>query len=565
MASRAVAVDSGSHSMKVLLAKEGRSGLEVLRFAVEPKGRTPRESSAALAGTGIKLNDTVIGLAGREMTLRYSQVPPSPDWQLKNLMDLEIQDLSEQSGGELSADFNLLPIDDEDGGMETVLLALARDDALGAHNELISGAGGAVTGHVPNCIALYNAYQKCVPTEADEVVCLVSIGRDTIDLAIARGLDLLFARNLSGGGKVIDDAIASGFGVSERKAESLKRELIDLDPSSRGNFASGQAEKVTLAAGGAASAIASGIQSSLAFCKSQTQISELSLDKVLVCGGSARLRGLMGMLRESLRCPVELLDPWDAVDLSALDDEDAELLEANKLEAVVALGLAAGRIDDSLYALEILPEAVRKKQRFKRRTVWNIAAGAIAVGLLAFSAKTASEQSAKATSAQRVAIKKRQAAENVHGDAETLIESNKQKQQLVEAMGALVTPLDGTLRTLRALDETLPEPLWIEKIELKKGGGRPTRRGSRGSRSGGGRTAGPADDGVKVVVQGQGRELNGVDVTSVYNAFSVAFRNFEGIATLTPTTEPADRGIEFMFEVGFTEKSEPAVDNVEDQ
>ena len=26
------------------------------------------------------------------MTLRYSQVPPTPDWQLRNLMDLEIQD-----------------------------------------------------------------------------------------------------------------------------------------------------------------------------------------------------------------------------------------------------------------------------------------------------------------------------------------------------------------------------------------------------------------------------------------------------------------------------------------
>src|SRR5690606_29192081 len=156
----------------------------------------------------------------------------------------------------------------------------------------------------------------------------------------------------------------ASFDVSARKAESLKKDLLDLDPASRGRYASGQAEKVTVAAGGAGAMLASAIQSSLAFCRNQTKDPQLALDKVLICGGTSRVRGIKGMLREALRCPVEAFDPFERVDLSALPPDDVESLARHRAEAVAALGLAVGRIDDSLYQLEILPEAVKRRQRF---------------------------------------------------------------------------------------------------------------------------------------------------------------------------------------------------------
>ena len=82
------------------------------------------------------------------------------------------------------------------------------------------------------------------------------------------------------------------------------------------------------------------------------------------------MRGLRGLLRENLRCPVEIFDPFANLDLSALSPDDAEQLQQMRYEAVVALGLAVGMIDDTLYSLEILPEAVRKKQRFQQRSEW---------------------------------------------------------------------------------------------------------------------------------------------------------------------------------------------------
>ncbi len=537
MANKATAVDIGSHSVKILAVQTGKHGIKVVRFAGLPRG----ESATPLAQAGVPLAGVVCGLAGRDMTLRYSQVPPTPDWQLRKLMDLEIQDISQQSGGALSADFNLLPAQDPESGVETVLLALAKDEALDRLQGEVKGSGGSVAAFVPNCTALYNAFLKCGPVEEDAVVCLANIGHETIDVALVTGTDLLFARNLSGGTKVLDDAIGAAFNVSGRKAEALKKDLLDLDPQSRGRYASGQAEKVTIAAGGAAGSITAAIQSSVSFCKAQTKLADLRVDKVLLAGGGARLRGLRGMLRESLRCPVELFDPFQNLDLTALPPADAEQLQAMRHEAVVALGLAVGRTDDTLYSLEILPEAVRKKQRFAQRTIWNILAAAVVVALLALQAKRGREEVEAATMAGERARRAIASANGVHTDAAAAIAENKVQRAVVEYLASQAMPLSALLRAERAVGANLPPQLWIRKMEILAAGG-----------MGSGIRKRPA-----VLVEGSGKELNGVEVGRVINEFAGKVKadlaKVGATAPLKPLGTQADKSEAFQITVDFAE------------
>ncbi|MFN6195421.1 MAG: pilus assembly protein PilM [Planctomycetota bacterium] len=518
MATQATACDLGSHSAKALVASAGKHGVKILRFAAVARGDDGGQPS--LAGCGLPLAGAICGLTGRDMMLRYSQVPPTPDWQLRNLMDLEIADLSQQSGGALSADYNLMPTQDADAGVDTVLLALAKDEALDRCQGEIAAAGGSIAAFVPNCTALYNCFLKCGPVEADAVVCLVHVGHQTIDLAIVKGTDLLFARNLSTGAKVFDDAIAAAFGVSERKAEALKKDLLDIDPANRGRHASGQAEKVALAATSAAGAISSAIQSSISFCKAQTKMAELRVDRVLLSGGGARLRGLRGFLRESLRCPVEEFDPFANLDLSELPPAEAEQLAAMRSEAVVALGLAVGRLDDSLYAIEILPEAARKAQRFRERTVWNIAAGALVAAVLALEWSHGSK--AVAATAVATAQLKRQisSATAIQGDAEAQIAANKAERTIVDHLASQSLVQHGLLRVTRAVAAHLPPQLWIEKIEASGG-------------SASGQRKRPV-----IVVEGAGKEVNGVQTSGVILAFKQAMQADPGMAGLEPTMVP---------------------------
>lgn len=522
MAGKATAIDIGSHSTKVLSLKAGKHGLSLVRFQAYPTA-----DGASGAAAGISLKGVVAGLAGRDMTLRYTQVPPSPDWQLRNLMELEIQDMAGQSGGDLSADYNLLPIEDEEGGNDTVLLAFARNEALERASSVVRAAGGSVDAHVPNCVALYNAFVRCGPVEEDATVCVVNLGRETIDLAIVKGVDLLFVRNLSSGGKVFDDAIAAAFGVSERKAEALKKDLLDLDPSSRGRYASGQAEKVTVAAGGAGSMIASAIQSSLAFCRNQTHNPSLQLDKVLICGGTAKARGIRGMLREALRCPVEAFDPFETVDTSALSDADVDAFERHKAEAVVALGLAAGRLDASLYQLEILPEAVKRRRRFVEQTIWNIAAGLVVVALLGFTAATQSTQVGEADEAFRTLSRIKSRVQTTHGDTERLVESNDQLRKVVDFVAERAIALDGAILALRSLGDAMPEEFWMTRFEVA----------SRAIDNRRGAAPKPV-----VLVQVAGKDVAGRGVGDAYTRFLAEFKQQEhgGIAPAISTQRGAD-------------------------
>lgn len=497
MAGKSVAVDPGSHTIKVLSLKDGKNGLQVAAFAAF----AAKEQARGLVDTGIPLKGVVAGVAGRDMTLRYTQVPPAPDWQLRNLMDLEISELSSQSGDELSADYNLLPpTDDEEADSDTILMALARDEALDRVSSMVKEAGGSIGAHVPNCIAIYNAYLRTFTTDEDQVVCIANMGNETVDIALAKGQDLLFARNLSGGGKVLDDAIAQAFNVSGRKAENLKRELLDLDPASRGKFASGQAEKVTMAAGGASSMLVSAIQSSLAFCKSQTKQPDLQLDLILLCGGSARLRGVRGLLREALHCPVELFDPFQGVDLTALTPAEQEELDQHRSESVVALGLAVTVIDDSLYSLEILPESVKRRQRFAQRTIFNIGAALILVGILVLTWMSAQKNDEKVKRERRKAQKKVASIKSVDRKAQDIIEKNVLRRGLVDELVKRSVPFDGTVRVLRAL-QSLPEDMWVESVtvDAKKSRGRDKKFGVR--------------------VKGHGKEVSGDSVAGVYRQF----------------------------------------------
>ena len=545
MAGRAVAVDVGSHSVKVIAIKAGKHGLAITGFASVPRA----EAEADLGQLGISLKGVVAGIGGRDMILRYTQVPPSPDWQLKNLMELELQDLQGQSGGELSADYNLLPARaDDDSGMDTVLMALARNEALERTTELVQAAGGSIDAHVPTCVALYNAFLKCGPAvEDDQVTAVVGIGRDSMDVTLLRGTDLLFARNLGSGGKVLDDAIAGAFNVSEGKSEKLKIELLDLDPQSRGRFASGQAEKVTMAAGGASSMMVSGIQSSVAFCQSQTKIQGLKLDKVYLCGGTANARGLKSMLREALRCPVEIFDPFARCDLNELPQTMAEQLQQMQAEAVPVLGLAAGRLDGSLYNLEILPERVKRKQRFLQRTVYNIGAGAVAVGLLGALFLQGKERLAAATKVQSAVNLQVGRVESTHKEASALQEKNTQQRALVEALAERTVPLEGSLRVLRALQDTIKPEFWVESIELKSGNQRSgaTSSGTRG------------DSGPVFLVKGKGKPVGGVEIGAPYREFLSKFTEHplvksrvEGVGSVTPTRKDLELGVtEFTFEI----------------
>lgn len=389
MANQAIGIDIGSHAVKIAwLERKGAETKAIRLFRGTVAGDSdPARVQGALQRSGIRGGHGLLGISGRDLIIRYTHVPPVPDWRLKLLMQFEINEVGGQSGGQVAADYRRLklPVESDE---ETVLVALARNTWLQPRLAAARGAGFHVGGGCPNSVAVFNAFLAHSSWKEGETTFLVSIGRENIDMAIQRDGELLFARNMSGGGHVFTEAIMNAFGLQEAKAEKNKVTKGDLTPRSKARYPDSTAEKLANTMQGPAGQLVSMIQSSVMICRAQTKIADLNVDRLVLTGGTARMKGIVDYFQANMSVPVELFDPAHAVDLSALPAADQEELGENGADFASAIGLAQTMLLPTAYRLEVLTESEKKKRQFLGRTIWAVGAAAAAIALVVLLFKT---------------------------------------------------------------------------------------------------------------------------------------------------------------------------------
>ena len=383
MASQAIGIDIGTHAVKIaVIQKKGGVSRALRLYRAQLAGDTDQvRVQGALKRGGVTGGPGLLGITGRDLIIRYTHVPPVPDWRLKLLMQFEINEVSGQSGGEVAADYRPvnLPVEaDED----TVLVALARNTWLHPRLEAARSAGLRVGGGCPNSVAIFNAFLAHGTWEDGETTFIVNVGRENIDMAIQRDGELLFARNMSGGGHFFTEAIMNSFGLKEAKAEKNKVTKGDLTPKATARYPDATTEKLANAMQGPAGQLVSMIQSSVMICRAQTKISDLNVDRLVLCGGTARMKGIVEYFKANMSVPVSLFDPAQETDLSGLDPGDAEELGDNAADFAVAIGLAETLLRPTAFRLEVLTGKEKKKRHFVERTIWSVLAAAAALLLI---------------------------------------------------------------------------------------------------------------------------------------------------------------------------------------
>lgn len=462
MARTSTGIDVGTSTAVAIKGQYKGGTFHVTGFTVESPDREGTAAGWGALAPEFKLTPACIGLTGRDVNLRYVRVPRVPDWQLRKLMRFEVEDIGDQAGSGVASDFNLLPELPEIEGEDVVVLAMAKGSLLDGHMQGLDQLGCKLEGFAPNALALYNSWLRYGVIEGDTVM-VANIGADNIDVIICRGPDLLFARNLSGGSRLFDQAIAQRFDISERKAEEVKIQYATLAPGAR--FENPNQEKASRAIAGAAGQLQSLLQSTVLFCKSQLKIQGLKIDRVALCGGGAALTGLPQWLSNTMSVPVELFDAVRVLDTSALEQEAAESLEEYKLEAVVALGLATMTSDPEGYSIEILPDHLRKKREFWGGTAFLVASAVLAVLYLGYNAFITNQRLGETET--KVSKLSRDVKKANRTDAETveLLDRNAQLEESALELQALLGSGEQLVRTLEMLDARMPEEFWISNME----------------------------------------------------------------------------------------------------
>jgi type IV pilus assembly protein PilM len=448
MSGKVVGLDVGGETTRFVAGRVKGGAFEILSAGETPSDELP----AALAAAGLKGVPSVVGVTGRDMILRTTFVPPVPDWQLDELMSYEVDDIAEQSGDALVADHELLGGAARSGDEDLVLLALVRDSLVTEQSATIGAAGCKVSCFTPNAVALHNAV---VATDGGEGTVLAASlrGRNT-DVALIQDGELVFARNLTGGGDTFTEAVAEAFGVDQAKAEQAKRKLGAF--SKPGENPTGQAGTVARALDGALRQVVGMLQSTVGLCRNQLKVPELEVDRVLLCGPGANLDGFDTALTRALGLPVEHFDPTEGY----VVDPEADLGDSGS-DYAVAAGLAMMALLDGAYRIEILSESAAKAREFKTKTIWLVLAGVLVLAHLAVFGFLSQKNAAAAESDE---ARLRSEVNTRLADRRSFERASTQAGALSDALARIeevTAPGAGLLTVLDLMDAHLPPELWV--------------------------------------------------------------------------------------------------------
>lgn len=304
--------------------------LEALGAGQDPSAqRLAQALCARLAREGLRLREVRLGVSGRDAIVRYSHLPPMPDWRLKLLMEMEIADVAERTGEPLSADHYVLRSGPE-GSL--VLVALAKDARVQEVVDGFAAVGVEVGGAVPQPVATADCHRFLGEASSVGVALVLDVSQDSTEVALVEEGELLFARSVALG-------------------------------ASRG---SGQVAQV--------------VKASLDYARGQLKRRNLAVEHVWLAGSAARNAGLSEAIGAELSVECTVFDPLADLDRSPCDPESRETADAHGPEAATAVGLAMGAVLPEATPLNLLPRAVKRALEYRHRTVW-LQASAVVLGV----------------------------------------------------------------------------------------------------------------------------------------------------------------------------------------
>lgn len=397
-------IDIGAYAVKAvrLKRKSGKihvTGISRTVLGYAQNGENRGKAIGALKKIAREANDTratVAGITGRDVNLRFSHLPPVGLDRLDVMMEYEVMQIAGKSGGSVYSGYCGLDIPDKPFAEVPMLVGLGKNTYVDEKYDLFERAGIAPCDVCPNAIGLFHAFRLSGQGEEGRNSLVLDVGAENIDLVIAHGqgdgAKLVFARNLSQGAKAFTDAVRAALGGSAADAERLKmnaRLARTPDEETRG-------EAARLALLNAAGHFQTVVNTALQFARSQTKIPDLDVHRVYLSGAGARLSGFAEYLAQSMSRPVEVLRPFDGVDLSLLDPEAARAAVDVPTDLSVALGLAYVAEVPGAQSLSLLPEPVRRRRDFLRKDMFLYASlPALLAGLLVLYVSAVQSRSAQ--------------------------------------------------------------------------------------------------------------------------------------------------------------------------
>lgn len=335
-------LDIGSSSVKAVELKSTKQGYELLNFALESlepdtvvdgaimdAPRVAERIVSICEGQGIKTKNVATAVSGHSVIVKRVPMPYMTEEELYDRIQAEASQHIPFDVADVNLSYQVF---ESEGPQMDVLLVAAKKDKILNHTNVLAQAGRTPTVVDIDAFALQNCFEVNYEMPG-QTVALLNIGASVMNINIVRDGIPLFTRDVSVGGNQYTDALQKELDLSFEDAERLKKgeSIAGVSDEQRAAVLRSVSDILILE-----------IQKTFDFFRA-TATGE-NIQHIFVAGGTARVPGLLDLLREEFAVTVEELDPMRRIVINPGKHNESRLRELAPRLAI-AVGLALRSFD----------------------------------------------------------------------------------------------------------------------------------------------------------------------------------------------------------------------------
>jgi len=351
-------LDLGSRSIKAVGLNQTKEGYSVSTLAHAelpfPEEDTPREDllrenlKRFVKESGVRMKSVAVSLLGEFTQIRQVEMPKMGAEELRNVLPYEIEQYLPINPEESVIDFQILGEAKGDASKMNVVLATGRLEAAEALYKIVSECRLSCQAIDVDELALANMFETNYAWEDDykKVTCLLNVGNRSTSVIIFEEGMYRFSRSITIAGEMLTKDIQRDFSLKAEQAEDLKREQAKIVVEDASSFSLSMFDREDRSLR-IFETISSSVTKLLAEIKRcfdyyETQYKRGSVERILLCGGSAKLKNLDRFLADKLGVQVEFANPFRQIHIPAKGPM-AQLIESDPGSFGVGVGLALRR------------------------------------------------------------------------------------------------------------------------------------------------------------------------------------------------------------------------------
>lgn len=342
-----VGLDVGSSGVKAVELKKKGSRYELLNLGLEVLPQDTVVDGAIMNALDvsqaidkiftenkIKTKNVATAVSGHSVIVKRITVSSATEDEVANAIPYEAQQYIPFDMADVNLSYQVLGPAPAGGAFDVMLVAVKHEKILN-HTNVLNQAGKIPMVVDIDAFAVQNAFEVNVePSVVEQTVALLNIGASIMNINICRAGIPLFTRDVSVGGNQYTDTLQKELDLSFEDAEKLKQgqEVANISADAKAPHIQSVSEILLLE-----------IQKTFDFFRQTTSQAE-NIQQIYLAGGTAKIEGLVDLLKEEFNIPVEVLNPFQKVDFNPSKFDSAFVQEIAPLMSV-AMGLALRSFD----------------------------------------------------------------------------------------------------------------------------------------------------------------------------------------------------------------------------